>query len=232
MRSLGILAILLTPHLAACATLEGEVQDPLGNGIPWARAELVLEGTEAGAVKHADKEGQFLFSWLPPGIYSLKLASTGFESFTLRSIQLKEGDWKRLPPLMLELGSSSCTFKPIVESYELLPQAQHVGNFSGSVKQMDNGPPVANTRITLVCNDGKKCGETKSDPSGEFIFFDLRPGEYGLRVTHFGYYPLEASEYVVREGFDQTYQPLTLEHCPNGNCDPRLRPKRPLIVCQ
>jgi hypothetical protein len=36
----------------------------------------------------------------------------------------------------------------------------------------------------------------------------------------------------VREAFEQTYQPLQLEHCPKGNCDPKLRPKRPLIVCE
>jgi len=231
MRSLGILAILLMPHLAMCATIEGEVQDLLGARIPWVRVELALEGTQDGSVQHADKEGRFRFSWLPPGIYRLKLESTGFESFTLRSIQLKQGDWKRLPPLMLVLGGT-CDFAPFVESYELLPEAQHVGNLRGHVSQIDNGPPVGNARVTLLCSDRKVCSETKTDGAGEFLFLDVRPGEYALHVTHSGYYASEISSYHVREGFEQTYGPLYLEHCPNGNCDPRLRPKKPLIVCQ
>jgi len=219
------------PHLAMCATIEGEVQDLLGTAIiPWVRVELALEGTEVGSVKHTDKDGRFRFSWLPPGIYSLKLESIGFETFTLTSVQLTEGQWKRLPPLMMAVGGS-CHF-PFVESYRLLPEGRHVGNLSGHVREMEEGPPIANAKVTLLCGERKACGETKTDSKGEFTFFDIRPGAYALRVTHFGYYPLDVGEHEVRGGFDQTDLPLLLEHCPNGNCDPRLRPKKPLIVCQ
>ena len=230
MRALALLAIFLTPHLTTCATLEGEVQDPLGAAIHWARVELALEGSFAtSSVQHSDKDGRFRFSWVPAGTYSLKLESAGFETFTLTSIRLANGQWKSLPPLMLAVGGT-CHF-PFVESYQLLPEGRHAGNLSGHVRQIEEGPAISNAKVTLFCGP-KACGETKTDSRGEFTFFNVQPGEYALRVTHFGYYPLEVEEHEVRGGFDQTDLPFRLEHCPNGNCDPRLRPKRPLFVCQ
>lgn len=231
MRTLVVLAIFLTPHLARCATLEGEVHGPLGSAIPWVRVELASEGSSgAASVRHADKEGRFGFSWVPAGVYKLTLESMGFQTFTLTSIQLTEGQWKRLSPLMLAVDGT-CHF-PFVESYQLLPEQRLVGNLIGHVRQIDEGPPIPNAKVTLLCGERKACGETKTDSRGEFTFFNIQPGEYALRVTHYAYYPFDVGDHEVRGGFDQTDLPILLEHCRNGNCDPRLRPKRPLIVCE
>jgi len=92
---------------------------------------------------------------------------------------------------------------------------------------------VDRATVKLMCVDGRVCGETNTDANGFFIFFNLRPrDDYAIRLTRQAFYPLEVTDYESRAGFDVTYAPISLEHCPRGNCDPKLRPKHPLVVCE
>jgi hypothetical protein len=216
----------------------GQVQYRDGSAIHWASVELMSEETDhtVRPVQHTDKEGWFHFSWLPAGAYSVTVTYAGFKRFTLKTIQVSGDEQKRLPPLQLDVAPT-CGPGPFIDYFQLLPTSQGAGNLSGRVawgqeRLAEDGPPIARAKVTLLCAERKVCGETRTDSKGEFLFSSLAPGEYTILVTHFGYYPLEDPGYEVREGFEQTYKPLLLEHCPNGNCDPRLRPKLPLIACQ
>ncbi|MCU1337136.1 MAG: hypothetical protein JWO19_2717 [Bryobacterales bacterium] len=62
----------------------------------------------------------------------------------------------------------------------------------------------------------------------------LSPGEYGLSFRRQGFYPEEATGYFyrVKAGLESEYGPTALEPCPDGNCDPKLRPKRPVTICE
>ncbi len=177
-----------------------------------------------------ENQGKFKLSVLPAGTYTLKAALRGCPTLTLKSIQVGSGEQKHLPPLHFEACHSGCG-APAPQFFELLPTQQHVGNLSGRVMR-DERRPIARATVKLLCGD-KLCGQTKTSADGEFTFFNISPGDdYAIRVTHPGFYPLQAGDYEVQAGFDQTYGSTTLEHCPNGNCDPRLRPKRPLINCE
>ncbi len=57
----------------------------------------------------------------------------------------------------------------------------------------------------------------------------LSAGVYGLNFRRDGFYPENATgyEYTVNAGWESVYAPKLLEKCPNGNCDPKLRPQRP-----
>jgi len=58
---------------AVAATLTCEVRDREGSALPGASVELMLEGAPGvgGSVQHTDRDGWFLFSWLPAGTYRL-----------------------------------------------------------------------------------------------------------------------------------------------------------------
>jgi hypothetical protein len=62
----------------------------------------------------------------------------------------------------------------------------------------------------------------------------LSPGVYGLNYQRAGFYPDNATryEYSVIAGWKSVYSSVRLERCPNGNCDPKLRPKRPVQYCE
>jgi len=62
----------------------------------------------------------------------------------------------------------------------------------------------------FFCED-KLCGETKTDAQGEFIFFNLQPGDdYAIHVTRAGYYPWQGTDYTVLAGYDATYRPVVI----------------------
>jgi hypothetical protein len=218
------------------ATVSGEVRDIIGVAIAATNAELKLQDPPGSIYSvRTDNEGKFRFSGLPPGTYTLKLAQPGFKELTLKSIQVESGEQKILPLLRLDVSTGACG-GAVIDYFQLLSTEQLVGNLRGHVLHEQKrypGPAIAHAVVKLLCDDGKVCGETKTDVNGEFILVNLSAQDgYTIRVTHPGFYPLEESGYEIREGFDSTYWPVTLERCPLGNCDPALRPKRRLGVCE
>jgi hypothetical protein len=171
-----------------------------------------------------DDHGNFRFTVLPPGKYTLTLTRSDLGSLIIRSIRVGSGEQIHLPPLRLHpVGSLG---PPAPNYLELRQSEQSAGNLIGRV-MLDENHSIAGATVKLLCDD-KICGETKSDRNGKFIFFNLLPlNDYTIRINHEGFYPVEESDYEVQAGFDSTYWPILLEQCPNGNCDPRLSPKRP-----
>jgi hypothetical protein len=60
----------------------------------------------------------------------------------------------------------------------------------------------------------------------------LPPGNVSVHVNRSGFYPLIKPGYMIDEGLESIYWSIPIERCPFGNCDPRLRPKRPSPVCE
>jgi len=235
----SIFVLAATAVLAAqdtSATLSGEVRDITGASIPATNVELKLQDPPATIFSvRTDNEGKFRFGVLPPGTYTLKLAPPGFSLLTVKSIQVARGEQKRLLPLRLDVSISACG-GGVIDYFQLLPTAQRVGNLGGRVLREQKhypGPAIAQATVELLCDVRDICAKTKTDSNGEFIFFNLPARDnLTIRITHPGFYLLTEPGYEVRAGFESTYGPITLERCPNGNCDPKLRPKRPLVVCE
>ena len=62
-------------------------------------------------------------------------------------------------------------------------------------------------------------------------------GRQGVRYLNFhaaGFYPENAAGYAydVDIGWESVYGPMPLEKCPKDGCDPKLRPKRPVEICE
>lgn len=232
----SIFVLAATAVLAAqdtSATVSGEIRDATGAAISLGEAELRLQTSPHTLFSVGMKEdGRFKFTVLPAGAYTLSVSIQGFYGLTVKSIQLASGEQKILLPLRLDPAPSGCAAGPIVEYLELLPTAQNVGNLKGRVVR-DGHHPIASVTVTLHCEEQPICGQTKTNINGEFTFLNLTPEQqYTMRFNRQGYYSGYEKVYSVQPGYDSIYEPVILELCPNGNCDPKLRRKRPLIVCE
>jgi hypothetical protein len=229
MRIALVFAILLLPFSApaqeATASLTGTVVDRTGAYIPHADVELD-SGTNKYKIQ-ADDTGVFQFSNLPAGEYTLTILVRGFISRRIKSIGLLTGESKRLPDVTLDVGNNGCGGPP--PRNLVLLSGTLFGTLSGSVD-----PPAKGVEVTLVCRTFSACSSTVTDSSGRFSFETLTAGVYGLNFRLDGFYPENATgyEYTVNAGWESVYAPKQMEKCLNGNCDPKLRPKRPIAICE
>ena len=220
------LAILLISPPVWSASLTGTVVDETGAFIAHAALEL-----DSGANKYqvqADDTGVYKFSDLPLGEYTLKVTMRGFKALTVKSILLSEREPNRLLDIPLDVGVLACG-QPLILDRVLLQPGETFGRLSGSVE-----PPARGVEVTLICRTFSACKSTKTDFRGRFTFEMLSPGVYGLNYQRSGFYPDNATgyEYSVIAGWKSVYSSVRLERCPNGNCDPNLRPKRPVQHCE
>jgi hypothetical protein len=232
--------VLTLPSVAqdGTASLTGKVKDITGAGVSGTQAELRSETASDRRFRTAaDSTGVYHFSGLLSDEYTLNLSSRGFKSLTVKSIHISEDEQKSLPTLQLEVGSvGDCGVHAALDYIRLLPPGDHMGNLRGSVR-IDKGPmsgkspPIAGADVTLMCTTGKVC-TTKTDSNGEFMFKALPLGNLTVRVTRTGFYPLTMPGYAIQEGLESIYWSISLERCPLGNCDPRLRPRRPPARCE
>jgi len=116
-RAMGRLTILLATGLvlwnpqaalpqANTATLHGTVTDPSGAAIPDANVTLTNEGTRAVVTQKSGTGGEFVFAFVPPGAYTLRIEAAGFKTLTAAGITLSAGQQARLTHT-LELGQIS-----------------------------------------------------------------------------------------------------------------------------
>ena len=228
------LCVLILPSLAqdGTASLTGRVRDTTGVDIPGALAELRLVH-EPYSVRqvNADDSGAYRFSGISAGQCKLKLGHAGFESLMIRRIETSAGEKKLLPILELAVGNvADCGGHAYLDYLRPVPTADHTGTIRGSA--VENTRPITDSVVTLICRNGVTCGETRTNSNGEFEFKNLSPGRFVIRVSHPGFYSLDTPEFSAQEGFESAYDPIHIERCRRGNCDPRLRPRKPPARCE
>jgi len=223
---LALIAALLLVPLSQAASLTGVVVDM--NGAYFANIAAELASGTNKYLARTDNAGVYQFSSLPEGKYELTFQVTGFQRFTLKSIELSEREQKQIPEITLRVGRSHCG-EPYRDFVRLLPPGLLFGRLSGRVL-----PAAKGVEITLVCRTFTACRSTVTDSNGQFSFDTLSAGVYGLSYHREGFYPVDATEYAytVDVGWESVYSPTVLERCPNGNCDPKRRPKGPINYCE
>lgn len=230
-------SLLAAPSVAQedTASLAGKVEDVRRVGIKGTQADLRSEKAPSKSYRVVtDDLGVYRFPALLGEAYTLELQQAGFRRITIKSIYVLEGEQKVLPTLRMDVGLMGCSPNAVVDYLRL---EKHQGSLAGTIK-VDRGPLhndgalIGSARVTLICGNGTVCGATTTNAKGEFAFQNLSPGNYSIRANHLGFYPLEETGYEVREGLESIYYPMYLERCSLGNCDPRLRPKRPPARCE
>jgi hypothetical protein len=105
---------LLYPPLAQpqanTATLHGTVTDPSEAAVANASVTLTNEGTKAVAVQRSGAGGEFVFAFVPPGAYTLRIETPGFKTLAAAGINLSAGQQARLT-YRLDLGQVSESVK-------------------------------------------------------------------------------------------------------------------------
>src|SRR5204862_5360554 len=86
------------------ATLVGQVRDSSAAVIPGATVVATHEGTGVSREAVTDTNGEFVFSALPNGTYTVKIELTGFKTLQNQGLQLGAGQTVR-QTFTLELGA-------------------------------------------------------------------------------------------------------------------------------
>src|SRR5260370_22946717 len=109
-RYVAIFALLL-PVLAAAqqvtGSIPGTVTDPSGSAIVGATVRLVSEQTGAIRTVAADAEGNFVFTAVNAGMYTVGAEQAGFKQFQKTGLELSPGSNIAMGILKLEVGAVS-----------------------------------------------------------------------------------------------------------------------------
>ncbi|MDX2180858.1 MAG: TonB-dependent receptor [Bryobacteraceae bacterium] len=88
---------------ANTATLHGSVTDPSGASIANAKVTLTNESTRAAMTQESGSGGEYVFPFVPPASYALRIEAAGFKTLSVANIVLSAGQQARLTN-SLELG--------------------------------------------------------------------------------------------------------------------------------
>jgi len=97
------------------ADVVGAVSDSSGSIVPGASVVLKNLGTNEERTAVSDATGNFLFTLLPPGRYSVRAELAGFKTWTVAEVTLAAGDKLTLDP-KLEVGQAAETVEVTAES--------------------------------------------------------------------------------------------------------------------
>ena len=116
---LAILVLLLTTATLWCQEttggIRGVVTDPTGAVVPGAKVEASGPALIRPQSAVTDSTGSYAFLSLPPGVYTLDVASTGFVPVKRVSIELQVGKILRID-VKLEVGATQQTVEISAEA--------------------------------------------------------------------------------------------------------------------
>jgi hypothetical protein len=101
---------LFVPAVASAqvnGSISGTVSDQTGSAVPGATVTLTSEGTGAILTAASNAEGDFIFTAVPPGIYTISAEHGGFKKFHKEHIELTPGDHLAVGTLPLSVGEVS-----------------------------------------------------------------------------------------------------------------------------
>ena len=182
-------------RITAVGQLRGAVVDEEGKGV-----ENVLVNV-AGSAAITDRNGQFLFPTLQPGpVYlSVDRSSIGFERTTsqLLPMQIEVGGGKETHVELNIIRSS--TISGTMQLYGA--KEQGLGDSSRPELVELKGQPG----VFLELSNSQEILRRVSDNRGKFLFTDLRPGRWTLRVAggdipEYHYVENETAEFELKPG--------------------------------
>ncbi|HMF78024.1 MAG TPA: carboxypeptidase regulatory-like domain-containing protein [Bryobacteraceae bacterium] len=90
------------------ADVLGTVTDPSGGALPNATVVLTNTGTQSARTQQSNAGGEYTFTQLESGSYSISVSAAGFKTFVLRQFSLSAGDRHR-QDISMSLGQNSQT---------------------------------------------------------------------------------------------------------------------------
>src|SRR5690242_9648586 len=84
--------------------ITGRLADSAGAVIPNARVQITNELTKQVREFMTDSSGNFTFTNVPPGNYTLRIAQTGFKTYEQQGISVGAVEKVAIPEIMLQVG--------------------------------------------------------------------------------------------------------------------------------
>ena len=138
------------PHLRAqtnTADIVGTVTDSTGAIVPHAQVKLEDLSTHSVRTIESNNSGEFDFTFLQPGRYSVTVVSTGFEAFKIPALAVNGGDHARADA-RLQVGQESQTVE--VTSQSPLLQADSVNVTTTITTEAVQNLPTAQRNLTSL----------------------------------------------------------------------------------
>jgi len=166
-------------------------QDAGEAGVPGVRVTLLdANGNPVGGSQITDVNGNYLFTGLPPGTYSVQFDKTTLPAnyiFTTANSGADASDSDadattgQTAQVTLFSGDSNLTLDAGIKAKP--------GTITGSVlEDVDNNDtgniPIPGVTVTLVDSNGNVVGTTTTDQNGNYTFTDVPPGNYTLVETN------------------------------------------------
>jgi hypothetical protein len=95
------------PGQSASGVITGRVVDPAGKSVPAAEIRLVNQDTRNSQSATSDLAGEFVFSSVEPGTFTLLVVAPGFKQYEQRNLQLSASGRLSAGEVKLEIGSVS-----------------------------------------------------------------------------------------------------------------------------
>ena len=142
--SLAMLAALFAMAQSQNASVDGQVTDKTGAGIPQATVTVSSQERKLPQTIQTDNDGRFAFPNLVPGAYDLTVAAKGFRSYEQHNLQVL-ADQHASIPIGLEVGDASTKI-------EVSAQAAQLNYDNGT--QQEGVPPQIIKELPLLVAAG------------------------------------------------------------------------------
>lgn len=152
------------------ADLVGTVQDASGAAVPGATVTVISLDTNESKTAQTSSSGDYDFTLLKPGSYSVKVSMIGFKTFQVASVALAAGDRARVNGF-LELGSVTETVNVEARAAALQTDSSALVNGIPEKAVQDlplNGRNFVNlAQLTVGANEGPPNGLTSGNRPGD-----------------------------------------------------------------
>ena len=122
-----LLATNLLGQSVSTGTVSGVVTDPSGAAVGGATVSLVDPTTNTVRSTTANDEGQYIFSNITPGTYTLSATRTGFRATKINAQDVKVGTTSTVN-IRMEVGSVAETIEVTATNAELQTMNATIGN--------------------------------------------------------------------------------------------------------
>ena len=177
-----LLGFSLTTHLAAqvdMGSISGTVRDPSGAAIPNAKVVLTNEDTNISASTTTGSEGQYTFSPVKAGLYSVSAFATGFRTVRQNNVTL-DVQQKRAVDISLTIGQTTETV--VVNAAPPLLQTLDASVGQVVEEKAINNLPLNGRNFTFLAQLSAGVTQGQQDTrglggSGSFAANGLRPAQ-------------------------------------------------------
>jgi hypothetical protein len=185
------------------AALLGVISDAFGAKVSG--TFVTLHSPDRVLQTTSGQVGQFEFADLPPDTYDLEINHPGFKKKIIEAIRITDKTGERLS-IILDIGTIGCDIGGSATYEKDLTQSGRtlIGRVLDS-----NQRSLREAKVQLLNLATQAQASQRSGVKGEFIFADLEPGRYTLKLSRAGYHDRGTESFwITRENQTRITVPM------------------------